>query len=157
MQAIEQLLAEHPFLQGLEPRHFELLAQCSVSAHYKPGEFLCRGDREATQFFLISHGKVAVEIFSARRGPITIQTIGDGEVLGWLWWEKPYHWHFDARAVEPTGVVLMDVRCLLEKFEQDHDLGYQVMKRYAHHLAVQFRVSKLQLMDMYGTDMDWGK
>jgi hypothetical protein len=37
----------------------------------------------------------------------------------------------------------------MEQCEQDHDLGYALMKRYAHVLAVHFRVSKLQLMDMY--------
>jgi CRP-like cAMP-binding protein len=157
MQAIESMLAEHPFLQGLEPRHFQLLAECAVPAQYKSGEFLCRGDHEATQFFLVYHGRVAVEIFSARRGPITIQTLGDGDVLGWLWYEKPYHWHFDARAMEPTRVVILDVRCLFDKFEQNHELGYQIMKRYAHHIAVQFRVSKLQLMDMYGSEKHWGR
>ena len=72
-------------------------------------------------------------------------------VLGWLWFDQPLHWHLDARARQVTRAVALEVKALIHKCEADHDLGYELMKRYAHHLAVQFRVTKLQLVDMYGT------
>jgi CRP/FNR family cyclic AMP-dependent transcriptional regulator len=151
METIEPLLAAHPFLQGLDPRHLKEIAPCASRVNFEAGQFLCRTEEEARQFYLINHGRVAVEIFSARRGPVAIQTLGEGDVLGWLWFGKPYHWHFDARALQITRVISLDVRCLLDKFETNHELGYELMKRYAHSVAVQFRVSKLQLLDMYGT------
>ncbi len=151
METIEPLLAAHPFFQGLERRHLQEVAHCASRVSFGAGQFLCRAEEEAKQFYLIHHGQVAVEIFSTRRGPVTIQTLGEGEVLGWLWFLKPYHWHFDARALEITRVISLEVQCLLNKCETNHELGYELMKRYAHSLAVQFRVSKLQLMDMYGT------
>jgi len=92
-----------------------------------------------------------LEIFSARRGPLTTATVEEGEVLGWFWFDKPFHWHLDARARRVTRAVALDVGALRSKCEEDHDLGYEFMKRYAQHLAVQFRVTKLQLVDMYGT------
>jgi CRP/FNR family cyclic AMP-dependent transcriptional regulator len=151
METLEAILAEHPFFKGLETRHLKPLAECGSRVRFKPGEFLCRQDQEARQFYLIYQGRVAVEIFSHRRGPVTIQTIGEDGVLGWLWFIKPYHWHFDARAMELTRAVALDVGCLLKACEGNHELGYELMKRYAHNLAVQFRVTKLQLMDMYGS------
>ena len=33
---------------------------------------------EASHFYLILQGRVAVEIFSARRGPVTLQTLERG-------------------------------------------------------------------------------
>ena len=99
---------------------------------------------------MILQGRVSVEIFSARRGPMTLQTMGVGDVLGWLWFNgKPYHWHSDARAVGLTRALSFEVSCLRERCEADHDLGFEVMKRYAHSLAVRFRVSSLQLTDMF--------
>lgn len=152
METIEPtILAEHPFLKGMEPRHLKLIAECGIPVQFRAEEFLCREAQEANRFYLIQHGQVAVEIFSVRRGPVTIQTVGEGGVLGWLWFEKPYHWHLDARAMQLTRTIALDVKCLKEKCEQDHELGYELMKRYAHSVAVQFRVTKLQLMDMYGT------
>ena len=151
METIEPLLAAHPFFQGLEPRHLQDIAPCASRVSFAAGQFLCRTEEEAKQFFLIHHGRVAVEIFRARRGPVTIQTLSEGDVLGWLGFIKPYHWHFDARALEITRVISLEVKCLRDRCETNHNLGYELMKRYAHSLAVQFRVNKLQLMDMYGT------
>ena len=150
MEAMEPILAEHPFFKGLEPEHLKLIAACATRVQFKANQYLCKEEQEADQFYVILYGRVAVEIFSARRGPITIQTVGEGEVLGWLWFIKPYHWHVDARATEVTRAIALDVKCLLAKCEQNHELGYELMKRYAHSLAVQFRVTKFQLADIYG-------
>lgn len=149
METIESVLAAQPFFQGLNPRHFQELAACAHRINFSAGEFLCRAEEEASRFYLILQGRVSVEIFSARRGPMTLQTLGEGEVLGWLWSEKTYHWHLDARAVSLTRTVSLEVSCLRDKCEADHDLGYEIMKRYAHSLAVRFRVSSLQLTDMF--------
>lgn len=151
METMEPILAAHPFFQDLDSRHLRLILACARQESFNPGEFLGREHEEAQRFYVIYHGRVAVEIFSTRRGPVTIQSLGEGDVLGWLWFQKPYHWHLDARALELTRVISLDVGCLRDKCETDHELGYELMKRYAHSLAVQFRVTKLQLMDMYGT------
>ena len=150
METIEPILAAQPFFQGLPPRHIQELAVCASRLNFTDGQFLCRAEEEATRFFLILQGRVSVEIFSARRGPMTLQTVGEGDVLGWLWFNgKPYHWHSDARAVGLTRALSFEVSCLREKCEADHNLGFEVMKRYAHSLAVRFRVSSLQLTDMF--------
>jgi CRP/FNR family cyclic AMP-dependent transcriptional regulator len=150
METIAPILAAHPFFQGLDSRYLKLVLECASRETFKPGEFLCRDEAEATKFYVIHQGRVAVEIYRARRGPVTIQSLGEGDALGWLWFDKPYHWHMDAKALELTRVITLDVLCLLNKCDQDQAFGYELMRRYAHHLAVQFRVTKLQLADMYG-------
>ena len=150
MDTTASILAAHPFFKNLDNRHLQVILSCASRENFTPGQFLCRDHEEARAFYVILHGRVSVEIYRARRGPVTIQTLGEGEVLGWLWYDQPYHWHLDANALDLTRVIRLDVGCLLEKCNQDHDLGYELMKRYAHHLAVQFRITKLQLADMYG-------
>jgi len=150
MEKIEPILAAHPFCQGLDPKHLKELAACASRVNLKAGEFLGRAGEEAGRFYLILQGRVTVEIFSARRGPLTVQTLGEGDTLGWLWFqEQPYHWHLDARVVSLSRVLSLEVDCLRRKCEADHDLGFEVLKRYAHFLAVRFRVSALQLADMF--------
>ncbi|MCX5893954.1 MAG: cyclic nucleotide-binding domain-containing protein [Deltaproteobacteria bacterium] len=150
METIEPILAAQPFFHGLNQRHIQELAACASRLNFTDGQFLCRAEEEATRFYLILQGRVSVEIFSARRGPMTLQTLGEGDVLGWLGFEeKPYHWHLDARAVGLTRTLSLKVSCLREQCEANHDLGYELMKRYAHSLAVSFRISNLQLMDMF--------
>jgi CRP-like cAMP-binding protein len=149
METIEPLLAAQPFFQGLHPRHIHEVAACASRLNFTDGQFLCRAEEEVTRFYLILQGQVSVEIFSARRGPMILQTMGEGDALGWLWFNGAYHWHLDARAVGLTRVLSLEVKCLREKCEADHDLGYELLKRYAHSLAVAFRVSSLQLTDMF--------
>ena len=150
METIEAILAAQPFCRGFGGRPSKELAACASRVNFNAGQFLCRAEEEVSRFYLILQGRVSVEIFSARRGPVTLQTLGEGDVLGWLWFdEKPYHWHLDARANGLTRALSLEVNCLREKCEADHDLGYDLMKRYAHSLAVRFRVSSLQLTDMF--------
>jgi len=150
MDTMQPILAAHPFFKGLDSRYLNVILECASREQFAPEQMLCRDEEEARKFYVIYHGQVSVEIYRARRGPVTIQTLGEGEALGWLWFEKPYHWHLDARARVLTRVISLDVDCLLQKCAQDHELGYELMRRYAHHLAMQFRATKLQLADFYG-------
>jgi CRP-like cAMP-binding protein len=52
-------------------------------------------------------------------------------VLGWSWLLPPYEYHHSARALEVTEVVALDGKALRERCEADHDLGYELMKRFA--------------------------
>ena len=72
------------------------------------------GER-ANHCYLLTHGKVAVELYSGAGGPITLKTLGPNEVLGWSWLLKPHQWHFSARAVELTRAIRLDGENLRKK------------------------------------------
>ena len=150
MRTLASVLAEHPFFAGLEPRYLELLAGCASNVRFNAGEFVFREGEAANQFYLIRHGKVALEIFVPERGPVTIQTIDAGDVLGWSWLFPPYRWHFDARAMELTRAIAFDGQCLRSKCDEDHDLGYELMRRFARIITERLQATRLQLLDVYG-------
>ena len=85
------------------------------------------------------------------RGGVTIATIGKDEVLGWSWLLPPHQWHFDARALSATRALALDGRCLRAKFSTDHELGYEVMRRFAPLIAQRLEATSIQLLDLYGT------
>ena len=150
MQSLEPYLAEHPFLKGLEPNLLKILVGCASNVRFDVGQFILREGEEANNFYIIRHGKVAIELFAAERGTITIQTIGEGEILGWSWLIPPYRWRFDARVVDLTRAIALDGKCLRTKCEQDHNLGYELLKRFAHVIALRLEATRLQLSDVYG-------
>ncbi|MCF6156288.1 MAG: cyclic nucleotide-binding domain-containing protein [Candidatus Brocadia sp.] len=150
MHTLEPYLAEHPFLKGLEQKHLKIIVGCASNVRFDAGQFILREGEEANNFYIIRHGKVSLEIFTQDRGPITIQTIGEGEVLGWSWLIPPYHWHYDARALELTRAIALDGKCLRIKCEQDHDLGYELLKRFAYIITQRLETTRLQLLDIYG-------
>ena len=116
-------MAQQPFLQNLDPEHLQLLVGCASNVRYEAGQFLLREGEEANEFFIIRSGKVAIEIYSPERGPINIETLGEGDVLGWSWLVSPYLWRFDARAMDLTRALVLDGKCLRGKCESDHHLG----------------------------------
>jgi CRP-like cAMP-binding protein len=150
METIEPIIREHPFFQGFKPDHIKLILGCASNARFDPGEFLLREGKEINQFFVLRHGKVAVQLFAAGRGPVIIQTLGEGEVLGWSWLVPPYRGRFDAQAVELTRAIAFDGRCLRGKCEEDHDLGYELLKRFSTTMVRRLEATRIQLLDVYG-------
>lgn len=150
MQTLEALLTEHPFFTGLEPAYIQAMASFASYNHYDAHKYLFHEGERAAHFYIIQEGKVALETFAAERGMITIETIEAGEVLGWSWLFPPYRWHFGARVVEPTSVIVLDGGGLRAKCEEDHHLGYELTKRVAHIMMQRLQATRLQLLDLYG-------
>lgn len=150
MENLEPILARHPFFQGLSAPHLALLVGCARNVRFGAGEFLFRAGEEANHFFLVREGHVAIEIAPPGGFAHTLQTVGAGDVLGWSWLIPPYHWKFDARTIEPTRALVLDGQCLRTKCEADHDLGYELLKRFAQVMEERLQATRLQLLDVYG-------
>lgn len=149
LKTLDVILADHPFFKGLNAQQLQFLGGCASNVRFEPEEFLYREGDEANNFFVIREGKVAVEAFSPKRGPIIIQTLSKGDVLGWSWLFPPYHTHFGVRAIELTRAISLDGKCLRKKCEEDHDLGYELMKRFSAVMIQRLQATRLQLLDLY--------
>jgi len=150
MESLEPILRAHPFIEGLDSRFIELITGCASNVRFNAGEFLFHEDEEANQFYIVRQGKVAVEAHAAGMDPIIIQTVGEGEILGWSWLIPPYFWHFDAKAVELTRAIALDGKCLRQKCENDHELGYELLKRFTNIITQRLEATRMQLLDFYG-------
>jgi CRP/FNR family cyclic AMP-dependent transcriptional regulator len=149
MEILERVLAEHSFFKGLERPYLQLLAECASRVRFDAGEVIFREGEESNLFYLIRHGKVAVETFVPNRGPVIIQTLGEAEVLGWSWLIPPYRRRFEARAIELTRAIAVNGECIRDRCEEDHDFGYELMKRVSHIMDQRLQATRLQLLDVY--------
>ncbi len=149
METLKTILAEHPFFRDLEEHHLDLIVGCASNVRFNAGDFIFRQGEQANHFYLIRHGMVSLEMFVAGRGPVKVQTLGEGEVLGWSWLVPPYLWMFDASAMEVTRTIALDGKCLRTKCEQDHDLGYQLLKRFVTIMQERLDAARLQLLNIY--------
>jgi CRP/FNR family cyclic AMP-dependent transcriptional regulator len=150
VRTLEMVLAETPFLEGLDDERLALLAGCAGNVHFGAGETIFRQGDPADAFYVLRHGSVALETFVPTRGPVVIETIEAGEVLGWSWLFAPYRWHFDARALTGVRATGFDGACLREKCDQDPALGYELMGRFAQVLIERLQWTRLRLLDVYG-------
>ncbi len=150
IENLEQILKNHPFFATAAPDHLKLVAGCARNHLFRKGEYLLREGDPANEFFLVRHGKVALEIAAAGRPPMVFATVREGEFVGASWLVPPYRWVFDARAMEETRAIGVDAACLRGKCEADHDLGYEMMKRFLPDLIKRLQATRLQILDIYG-------
>lgn len=152
MKSISDLLADHPFFAGLPVETIELLAGCGENVRFAADERILTENDPADRFWVLRTGRVALEVDDPPRGPLVIETIGPGELLGVSWLLPPYRWTYDARAVEVTRAVALDAACLRDKCDDDPILGYEMYKRFAGLVRDRLHATRLQLMDLYGND-----
>ena len=152
MQTIEELLSSHPFFAGLDADAMRLMSGCASNVHFPGGEFIFGEGEEASHFYVIRHGRVALEIHSPARGPLVIDTMDQGEVLGWSWLVSPYRYFCDARAVTPVSATVLDGACLRGKCEDNPELGYQLLKRVAAVMYERLQSTRIRMLDLYGKE-----
>lgn len=153
METLEPLLAEHPFFKKLDETYLELVAGCASNVRFEAGEFIGREGGNADNFYLIRHGQVSLQVASPSRGAMVVQTLGEGDILGWSWLVPPYRWTLDVQAVTLTRAIALDGKCLRGKCEANHDLGYELLKRFTQIMMQRLETTRIQLLDIYGTHL----
>lgn len=145
-----ELIGKHPFFNGLNPVHLDLLGQNAARAEFPSRQHIFYEQAEADRFYLILSGKVAVEMFVAGKGVVTLDTIGGGDALGWSWFFPPYVWQFSARAIAPTETIAFDAKKLRELAAVNRDFGYELAMRVANVLFKRLQCTRSGLANLYG-------
>lgn len=151
MKTLDALVAESPVFAGLDQPYLELIAGCAQNVGFEAGKYLFREGDPADTFYLVRHGRVLLETFVPGRGALTVQTVDEGDVVGWSWLFSPYRWHFDARALDEVRAVAFDGACLRGKCDDDHTLGYELLGRFAPVMLERLQATRIQLLDVYGS------
>ena len=81
---------------------------------------------------------------------MTIETIDDGDLLGWSWLVPPFREQLDARAIDTVHTVAFDAACLRGKADTDPVLGYELMKRFVPVIVERLQATRVRLLDVYG-------
>jgi CRP-like cAMP-binding protein len=150
VEGLERIVREHRFFAGLDEGFVQLVCGCAKNVRFEEGQYLFHESEAADWFYLVRQGRVALTVTAPGRGAVTFQTVGVGEVVGVSWLVPPYRWTYDAKALELTRAIAMDAACLRGKCEEDHDLGYEMMKRFVPVLVERLQATRLQILDVYG-------
>jgi CRP-like cAMP-binding protein len=151
MRGIDELLTEHELFTGLDRATLALLAGCASNVAFRAGEGLFAEGERADRFWIVRHGRVALEVSAPGAGEVIIETLGAGSVVGWSWLVAPYQWRFDGVAQEPTRAVSFDVGCLRAKMDADPRVGYQLLSRFLPIVVDRLQATRVRLLDLYGT------
>jgi CRP-like cAMP-binding protein len=150
VESLATQIAVHPFLKGMSAAHRNIMAECAMLASFRRDEVIFREGDRANRFYLILEGEVVLESVAKDRGPTFIQTLGAGDVLGWSWLFPPYYWHFDARALLPTRAIFLYGTRLRERCDQDHEFGYELLKRTTEVVIQRLQKTREHLLAISG-------
>jgi CRP/FNR family cyclic AMP-dependent transcriptional regulator len=150
MQTIEDLLGMVQVFNTLPAAHRATISGCGRTAVFEAGEYLMQENEPADVFYVLRSGAVAIQTAVPQGGAVTLETLREGDLLGWSWLFPPYRTSFDALALERTHALMFDGVCLRGKCDADPALGYDLFKLFAGVVIQRLQNTRLQLLDMYG-------
>lgn len=150
MESIEEELATTRLFRNLSPEQLKAIAELGEEVEFADGRALMIEGDAADAFFLIRDGFVALEI-QAPAGTITIETLHNGDPVGWSWLFEPYLTHFDARSRGTTRAIKFDAGALRRRSAEDAQLGYELMSSFTSVIVERLHATRLQLLDVYGS------
>jgi CRP/FNR family transcriptional regulator, cyclic AMP receptor protein len=125
------------------------IASISEVQEVPAGAVLFREGQTHPYIYLVIHGAVALEIWVSERTIKRVETVGDGELLGWSPALAQPAMTATGRALQPTRLIAIDAIQLGVLCEHNPRFGFEFMKRTAQALAHRLAALRLQLLDVY--------
>ena len=154
-QDLVEALQAIPWFQAMAADHFNKIVSIARFFDFEPGQVIFHeGDKE-DYLYVVLEGRVAIEISLPGRGRIRILTAESMDVVGWSSATPVVRQRTaGARAVLPSRLVAFDAIKLRALCDEDHDFGYYVMRRLANVAASRLMITRLQLLDMFGSPVE---
>lgn len=149
MQDLEHILQRQKYLENLNPEFIRFIVGCASNVRFKTNDYIFHEGEEAKHFYIIRKGLVVIQMPLIAGKTPTIQSLGENDILGWSWLFPPYHWHFSAFVKKDTRAIALDGECLRNKCEQNHELGFELMKRFSHIVNQRLQSAREQILDIY--------
>ncbi len=147
MQSIEQVLAANGMFHNLSAEQLDAVASLGAEAEFTDGAALMSEGAPADKFFLIREGFVALQT-ETPAGTLTIETLHNGDPVGWSWLIEPFLTHFDARSRGVTHAVRFDAATLRKRLQEDPP-GLELMRSFAAVIVERLHATRIQLLDTY--------
>ena len=145
-----EALAAHPFLRGMSHDQLSVLAESARDVSFPARFRLFEDGGNATRFWLIQRGHVSLDLHVPGEGPVVIETVGMGELLGWSWLFPPYKWAFGAVAATEVEAFEFDALTVRERCAADPGLGYELSQRISRVLAQRLQAVRIRLIARSG-------
>ena len=153
LPSLFDLIAQQAFFKGLNVQQLQLLADSAMEMQFPADQSILQEGSLANRFYLILEGTVELELqLDAHGAMISIQKLGPGDIVGWSWLFPPYSVHLGARALAPVKTIFFYGTRLREQCEQDHELGFQLMKRIAEVATQCLQASQQRLVACINPD-----
>lgn len=147
---VKQAISLIPWFRELKPEYFEELVRISTLVVAEEGEELFKEGDQQDFVYIVMEGRVALEIFVPHRGRVRILTAEPLDIIGWSSVTPVVRQRTaNGRVIVRSKLIAINAGLLRELCEQNHELGYIVMRRIANVIASRLMTTRLQLLDMF--------
>jgi len=132
IRSIKDVLSNSQLFERLHSNELDKIIEFCTEEIYEAGETIFKEGEIGNKLYVIEEGKVVIDMTirlssgTGRQGAIDVITEGQG--FGW-WGGESYIYTMTARCVEKTKVIAIDGKGLWQLLENEHDIGYSIMKR----------------------------
>jgi CRP/FNR family transcriptional regulator, cyclic AMP receptor protein len=144
-------LSAHPFLHGMSHDQLGVLAEVASDVTFPARHRLFEDGGNANRFWLIQSGHVNLDLHIPGEGPVVIETIGMGELLGWSWLFPPFRWAFGAVAATAVEAFEFDAPAVRAACVAEPGLGYELNQRVTRVLAKRLQATRIRLISRSGS------
>lgn len=146
------LLRGVQFLHDIDDQYLRAIAPIAEVLELPADAVLFRRCESHPTIYLVLEGSVALEIWVPGQEADRLQTVGEGELLGWSPLLGLVVMTATARTLTPTRVVAINAPQLLLLCECNPRLGFEFMRRAAQALALRLNAMRMQLIDLSGRE-----
>ena len=140
-----ELLRRYPYFGGISEESLKAVAMIADEKCVSGGTELFRAGDAADWLNVIVRGEVNIQYELGSGEKRTVDTLVDGDILGWSALVEPHKYTAVCTASKETQLVVIHGRKLRELCEQEALLGYRLMTQIAKLLAHRLEGARVQL------------
>ncbi|ARF53367.1 cyclic nucleotide-binding domain-containing protein [Streptomyces gilvosporeus] len=141
----------HGILSALPPEHRDKLLTFAREVAFPAADRIFDEGGGADHFWIIRSGLVALDVQEPGRGATVVETLGEGELLGWSWLFEPYRWHLGAQTRSAVEAYEFDAPQVRAAIDEDPAFGLAVTRCVAAvAIGRRLRAARTRLLDLYG-------
>jgi CRP/FNR family cyclic AMP-dependent transcriptional regulator len=140
-----EVLRRYPYFAGIHEESLKQLAMIAEEKRIPAATRIFNESDPADKLSVIVKGEVHVQFLLGNGELRTVDTLVDGDILGWSAMIAPYKMTAHCTATKDTDLVRLDARKLRDLCDQDPRLGYQLTMEIARLLAHRLEGARVQL------------
>ena len=139
------MLRHYSHFSHLSAESLEELAKIADEQTVAAGQPIFAESDPAEYLYLIVRGEVTLACELGSGEFRVVDTLVDGELIGWASLVAPYRCHTFATAVKETHFIRLAAPKLREFCESDHAFGRQLLTQVAQMLSSRLKSARVQL------------
>jgi CRP/FNR family transcriptional regulator, cyclic AMP receptor protein len=140
-----EMLRRWPYFAGISDESLKAVAMIAEEKAVAAGKHLFGEGDPADAMNIIVKGEVNIEYVLGDGQHRTVDTLVDGDILGWSALVEPYKYTAVGTTTKPTQMITIHAKKLRDLCEADPQMGYQLTTQIAKLLAHRLEGARVQL------------